>query len=87
MGWTWLVGRTHTAWRWFWVMLYDAKPREILTTAMPGFWVILLARKVQRNHWPLKHQTYQWPAQPPLLINALLTFVSLLPHFLKYALG
>ena len=36
---------------------YDAKPREILTTAMPGFWVILLPQEGTAQSLALNHQT------------------------------
>ena len=42
VGWTWLCGQHTYSLDMVLVMLCDAKPREILTAAMPGFWVILL---------------------------------------------
>ena len=78
VGWTWLVGRTHTAWTWFWVMLMMQNLERYWQQQCQASGSFCCPRKVQHNHWPSSTK-HQWPAQPPLLINALLTFVSLPP--------
>lgn len=88
VGWTWLVGSTHTAWTWFWVKLYDAKPREVLTAAVPGFWVIL--RPQEGAAQPLAPQAPNTPVASPASSSHKCTLdlcLSPSPHFLKYASG